>query len=97
MGRWQVALVALCFIALALSIAERVRFLRLKSQPASFRLPTDREPTEEERALFHQSLSDQMRAMSLARTNSDLALLVGVGPLIGSLVWALVKRRRTSC
>jgi hypothetical protein len=97
MRRWQVALVVLCFLALGVSIAERVRLLWLKAQPAAFRLPADREPTEDERSLWQRSLSDQVRAMGSARANADVALLVGVGPLVAGLIWALHQRRAGRC
>jgi hypothetical protein len=94
--RWQVALAALCFAALGVSIAERVRLLGLKSRPATFQLPADRRPTEEEQRLWQESVSEQVRAMESARANADVALLVGVGPLCANLVWTAVRRRRTT-
>jgi hypothetical protein len=76
-------------------IAERVRFLWLKSPPADFRLPADREPTEEEQRLWPRALSDHVRAIGTARANADLALLVGVAPLFGALIYAAVHQRPT--
>jgi hypothetical protein len=95
MRRWQSALVILCLVALGVSIAERVRFLWLKRQPAAFRLPVDREPTEEERILWHRSVAERVRAMRSAQWHSDVALLVGLGPLISGVIWAAIFGRRT--
>ena len=91
---WQlvavVVVVAVCVVGLGVSIVERVVYLRLKIQSNPVRLPTDREPTAEERDQWVRAGAAQLKAMRDADRQANIALMIGLGTPFGSLAIALL-------
>jgi hypothetical protein len=91
---WQLVAVlvvgAACVAGLGVSIVEKVVYLRLKIQTNPVRLPTDREPTGEEREQWFRAGVAQLRAMRDADRKANIALMIGLGTPFGSLVIVLL-------
>jgi hypothetical protein len=70
------------------SIVERVRYLRLKSEPLAKRLPADREPTETVR---EQAVREAVRAIITQRKRADLALASSILPIVMAIFLAVLQ------
>jgi hypothetical protein len=72
-----ITLVSIFFVAMGISLAERVRFLRLKSENLHDSFP-ENPPSPEDEKRWLRAVGDHVRAMNKAGTNADLALAVGL-------------------
>jgi hypothetical protein len=70
-------IVSVFIIAMGISIAERVRFLRLKSQNIDSSV-SESSPSPEEEKRWLRAVGDHVKAMNKAGANADLALTVGL-------------------
>jgi hypothetical protein len=72
-----IVIVSVFLVAMGISIVERVRFLRLKSEHIDSSLDDGPSSPEKEKRWL-RAVADHVKAMNNARSNADLALTFGL-------------------